>query len=240
MSINNPKILVACPTSDLKDYCVKDFIINVRSFTYPADLIMIDNSADKNHIEKFMDMKVDCMWVKPSEKGIKYTIAESQEVMRRYFMRKPHYDYLFSLESDQFPPINILELLLSFNKDVISLPYFVSEGGQSRLLMRKIRKNKKNQLEFYEVPAHEQSKYLTGCIRNDISNNGIGCMLIKRNVLKNIKFRITKDDCYSDTHFHTDIFKQGIDNWLYTGAVSYHKNTTWDIIEELELLNKKT
>ena len=43
--MNYPKVLVSFPTSDKKDYCVDDFIKQIKNFTYPLyDIFVVDNS----------------------------------------------------------------------------------------------------------------------------------------------------------------------------------------------------
>lgn len=230
------KILIASPTSNHKDYCLEDFIINTRRFTYPADLFLVDNSTDPDYHKKIIDYGVNCVhYKKLAGEPLKRTMAACNNIIRDKALNEG-YDYVLSLETDQFPPINFIELLLSFNKKVISLPYFINEGPKSHLLMSVLAR-KNNKITFEKIPAIEQLKYITGGLTNKIRNNGIGCMLISKEVLKKIEFKATiEDDAYADTHFHISLFQEGIENWLYTGALSIHRNSNWDVILDLETL----
>ena len=38
------KVLISCPTAQAKDYCVDEFIEQIKSFTYPLyDIFILDN-----------------------------------------------------------------------------------------------------------------------------------------------------------------------------------------------------
>ncbi len=232
----NKKILIASPTSKHKDYCLNDFIIHTKMFTYSHDLFLVDNSEDPEYHKKILSYGVDCVHYNPAGQELKHVMSACNNIIRAKVL-SGKYDFLISLETDQFPPINFIELLLSYDKDVISLPYFIYEGEQSRLLLSKLTKAGKT-LTFEKIPPPEQAKYITGDSINTIGNNGIGCMLIKRHVLEKIKFKTNEEDVFADTHFHISLFRHGIENWLYTGAISTHRNSSWDLIDDLNYLNK--
>ncbi len=52
-----PKILIACPTSDTKDYCWLDWITNVKNIDYPKDRmeIMVVDNSHTNSYKKYLD-----------------------------------------------------------------------------------------------------------------------------------------------------------------------------------------
>ena len=50
------RVLVAMPTADKKDYCVDEFIEQIKTFTYPLyDIFVLDNSKDPKHVQKFWE-----------------------------------------------------------------------------------------------------------------------------------------------------------------------------------------
>ncbi len=47
-----PKILIAAPQADVKNYCFEDWLRNVRQFTYPKskiDIFLADNSRTSDN-----------------------------------------------------------------------------------------------------------------------------------------------------------------------------------------------
>jgi hypothetical protein len=73
--------------------------------------------------------------------------------------------------------------------------------------------------------------------------NGIGCILIKREVLEQITFRVMKTEIgYPDSFFHSDIFMLGIINWVDTSIIPKHWNSRWGTIpndlKHAQLINK--
>ena len=98
---SQPRILVGCPTADVKDYCLEKYIKAVKSLTYPNyDVLIVDNSEDNNYLEK---IKKHLPVIKaPHEENVKDRIINS----RSCFNVK---DLTFIL----FPPILTLLLFIS-------------------------------------------------------------------------------------------------------------------------------
>ncbi len=47
------KILVGCPTAEVKEYCLKQYAEAVKSLSYNNyNILLVDNSADSNYSEK--------------------------------------------------------------------------------------------------------------------------------------------------------------------------------------------
>jgi len=43
--MKTPKILLGCPTSDYKEYCLKEYVKSVKTLDYPCyDILLVDNS----------------------------------------------------------------------------------------------------------------------------------------------------------------------------------------------------
>jgi len=52
-----PKVLIACPTSDKKDYCLDDWYENILKTEYPNyTILMVDNSHDETYHNKIQNM----------------------------------------------------------------------------------------------------------------------------------------------------------------------------------------
>mgnify|MGYP003625381670 CR=1 FL=1 len=214
-----PKVLVSCPTAQVKDYCVKEFIKQIKSFTYPLyDIFILDNSPDPNHVNMF--------W----ENGIK--------ALRDYFL-SGDYDYLLMIESDVFTGESIIENLVSYadvygagavtatyeirkeTEDVLCLTATVDQLGvrSERILPRDTGFNVMGQ---GCVPL----KHLLNDPEAKITATGIGCTLFDREVMNNIKFRVdakTSKTAYSDTYIFTDIANMGYEILINSDLICTHK-----------------
>ena len=118
-----PKVLVGCPTSNYKEYCLKEYAEAVKSLTYPNyNILLIDNSKDDIYLKKINGIGL------PAKKGPWFEgalkrIITSRNILREEILEKG-YDYLLSLEQDVISPKDIIERLLRHKKQVISAIYF--------------------------------------------------------------------------------------------------------------------
>jgi GT2 family glycosyltransferase len=119
------KILIASPTYDGMEYCFKEFIEHIKSIDYLSlDILIIDNSRTKKffrNIRKIPRIKVIYDDTR-EEKNIQRLISSRNKIIN-YAMEK-NYDYLLMMDSDVMVPSNILNRLLSHNRDVCSGLYF--------------------------------------------------------------------------------------------------------------------
>jgi hypothetical protein len=228
----NPKVLLAAPTSRHKDYCFDAWVKNVKSLTYPVDVLIVDNTPDKgNYAYRKIVKYFPVMHVEPDMNEDSFNlITRCQNIIRNYFLGNG-YDYLFMLESDHFPPCNVVEYLLSKNKKVVSLPYFIGQSFMSKVLQfdnedfgtERLSRVMDIDKTFLNWNGKLKPKYQTG----------LGCTLISRDVLQRIKFRIPENNsekCHADVFFHEDLAKLGIQNFVSEIAFSHHQNTGWSKI----------
>lgn len=232
-------ILLAAPTSNYKDYCMVAWIkwITTDFSVLPYDILIVDNSKDDTYhetIKKELGDKGKVLHL-PYKKGrtIHNTIAESNELIRQYFIENK-YDYLFFNESDVFAPKNTIEYLLQLNKYVVGLPYFISHHYQSRLITYTFERagyirsslNKTLQKSFIEF---------NGQIVNS-NNIGLGALLIHRGVLDMIDFTTDLADenkTHADTVFHQKLLQKGIPVHQVQKHIALHLNGDWGIVTKL-------
>lgn len=134
------------------------------------------------------------LWKKfDSVTTIRERIARCQEVMRKYALNLK-YDFAFSLESDVFPPLNIIEWLVSFNKPLIGCSYFHSfgEGEGVTMLLHEIATYNDGSQELHRLSFRQQCEFMDGTIKPAVQP-GIGCMLIRADVLAKTQFRLITD-----------------------------------------------
>lgn len=112
-----PKVLLNCPTYDKKSYCWQKWRDMIKSLSYPNfDVLFVDNSKDKKYFEEISkDFNVIHKHIEGDPRKV---VSESRNILRDEFF-KGDYDYFFSLEQDVFPPFDVIERLISHDKDIV-------------------------------------------------------------------------------------------------------------------------
>lgn len=234
----NPKILIATPTSQYKDYCVEDWSKSISSLTYPnLDILILDNSEDKEHVHTFTKYKFRpntfLMHVpkKETDKNLCYLMARCNEISR-VFALKNNYDYILSIESDIFAPHkDCVQELLSHNVDVVGYNYFISQLYKSSLV-NYISVNPNFIVQENVITFEDIYNFIN--IKNrlqEVESLGLGFILIKRNVFSEIPFRVSEDEFskehHADTFYHLDIKRKGVIVWCDNKHILTHRNTGW-------------
>ena len=227
------KILVACPTADVKDYCFSDWVDNVKSFTYPNfDVYVCDNSINRDYYtqkKKELETKDDNSFrlgrVNPLiYPDFKWALAKSHDNCRVLAL-KENYDYLLHLESDVFPPIDIIERLLSARRKVVGAMYHIEVGERSKLMIQEIEEFGNEHRETYNLD--ETDLYFVDGSVKPVFSCGLGCVLIHKSILKQITFRYEDGaPVHPDSFFFGDLKKQGIPAFVDTSIYCEHKNHT--------------
>jgi len=212
-----PKILVGCPTSFHKEYCLKEYAQAIKSLIYSNyDILLIDNSKDNSYFNKIKSF--DLPVIKgPYFEGALDRIIESRNILREYAL-KNNYDYFLSLEQDVIPPKDIIEQLLKPKKRAISAVYFnyFTKNNETRILPV-IWSKMDNKLKCVLKPS-ELNK---GLLRIAIS--GLGCILIHKTVLNKLKFRYEKnEEAFDDIYFALDCKKNNIPIYADTNLIVKH------------------
>ena len=237
------KVLISCPTAQAKDYCVDEFIEQIKSFTYPLyDIFILDNSPDKNHVYKFWNNGIKAVH-EPFNGNFKTfsgreELARHQNIIRNYFLNGD-YDYLLMIESDVFTGESIIENLVSYadvyKVGAVTVTYEIRKEEEEVLCLTStvdqlgVRSEKilnrsagydimgKGTLSIYHLLNDTQAK---------ITATGIGCTLFTRDVMENIEFRVDRKlstTAYSDTYIFTDIKKAGYEVLINSNLICTHK-----------------
>lgn len=218
-----PKVLVACPSADIKDYCMEDWIKNVRNFTYPNfDLFMCDNSEKYIFYNKWKH-EIAMEHLDPNKFDyFKLCLAKSHDRCRLRALQMG-YDYLLHLESDVFPPIDIIESLLSHNKQIAGAMYHIMDGEESMIMIQNIEKEGNVQRDTVNIGRNDIS-FIDGKLKK-VFSLGLGCVLIHKSVLSQIQFRCPPNSpVHPDSFFYSDINKIGISAWVDTSILCEHRN----------------
>jgi len=210
------KILVGCPTSQHKKYCLNEYLEGIKNLTYEnIHLVLVDNSETDEYYEKLKKIGVSVIRGKNFE-NIKDSVINSRNILRKYCLEND-YDYLLSLEQDVVPQKDVIEKLLKHNKKIIGALYFyLGKDKETLLPMVWIHHEGEfaRRLEFHEIPEEELIEVIT-C--------GLGCVLIKRDVLEKIEFRHEKNqDPWDDLWFAEDAREKGFKVYVDTGARCKH------------------
>jgi hypothetical protein len=225
-----PRILIAVPTYDAKNYCLDAFMDNIKNFSYPKgniEIYVADNSkSNKNALMIRDKYKVKTFWKDYSDMSLMEKLADSHNQLRRYFLESNN-DYMFHLESDIFPPSDIIEQLLWCRKPIVNALYQIFDGSWRNPCIRLQDKKAPHYDEFmfpYEL-GNFHHHWIDGTLKETYIA-GIGCCLMKRPIMQNFEFRSGKEEISSppDTYFADDLRAGKVQNWVHTGILCFHWN----------------
>lgn len=224
-----PKVLVCAPQHESKNYCFVQWLERVRSFTYPNyDIFLADNSETTDNYKYIIDLGVKCEYIKKNDKGLLFTINDAHNACREYAIRH-NYDYILHLETDVFPPLDVIERLMNHKRRVCSGLYDIFYGKSRKLMVQIDEQYSRNVRGFRSVRFIEEGEvnFFDGTVKR-VYHAGIGCILIERDVFKKIPFRVVaKADYHSDTWFANDCMQNNIPIYVDTMVQCQHYNTTW-------------
>lgn len=224
-----PKVLIAIPTYEGKNYCLDAFLDNVRKFDYPKnkiDIYIADNSATNANarmINKKYGIKV--FWKDYTGYDVFEKLADSHNQLRRYFLESDC-DYMLHLESDIFPPKDVIQQLLWCRKPIVNALYQVFDGGwRTPCIALNDQKHELSQhFVFHTTLDAFWHWYIDGQLKKTFIA-GIGCCLMQKKVMKLFSFRHDKHEQKPpDTWFAEDLRHAGVQNWVHTGLLCFHWN----------------
>jgi hypothetical protein len=229
-------VLLACPVSNYKNYIFWDWLEHIKKLSYPVDFIFVDNSKDDLFSNKIKAAGFKCIHLNPDfdDYSKRYSIAASMDYIRAYAVIQK-YDYLFSLECDIFPPLDIIERLIKIDNPVSSALYFTNYGAKSQLMVMRLEKPEFGPSTISRILTTDESFLFTdGTIKN-VYGAGLGCTLIKNEVLQNIRFRVIPEQhTHHDVIFANDLYKRQIPVKVDTSIICKHVNSDWTKIFENE------
>ena len=234
-----PKVLVSFPTSDKKDYCVDDFIKQIKTFTYPLyDIFIVDNSESPEHIKKFHREGIKAIHEPLNKKkDFREELARHQNIIREYFLNGG-YDYLMMIESDVFTGECIIEKLVSYaeasNVGAVTCTYEINRGEPTLCLtsttdFRGVRSEKMLERSHgYDIMGQGVVGLNELLVDPDarITATGIGCTLFSKEALNSVAFRVDLDlnkRAYSDTFIFTDIANKGFQVLIDSNIICEHR-----------------
>jgi GT2 family glycosyltransferase len=215
------KLLVGCPTSFHKEYSLKEYADSVKSLDYNNyDILIVDNSQDDVYLNKIKEYGLNAI-KGPYFKGAIKRIIESRNILRKYVLDN-NYDYFLSLEQDVIPNKDILNKLISHNKEVVSGIYFVHNiiNNQKKLIPQVFIELKNKTNELPDMRWLTETEFLSNKLIKIVSC-GLGCVLIHRKILEKIEFR-SENNNFDDRFFGIDLYKKNIPMYCDTSVKCKH------------------
>tara|TARA_R110000824_G_scaffold305007_1_gene492756 strand:+ start:352 stop:1059 length:708 start_codon:yes stop_codon:yes gene_type:complete len=223
-----PKILIAAPQSDVKNYCFVDWLMNIKKFSYPQDrieLYLADNSDTKLNVIRLTEVGITAKYIPKNGRGIIETMVECHQSCVQYAIDND-FDYILHLETDVFPPHDVLSKLMIEDKPIACGLYHILEGAYREPMIRVLEDNNQGYMNAESI-RDNQGSYIDGQMLN-VFSAGLGCALISKDVFSKIKFRFVEGkDQHPDTWFAMDMKSQDIPISVHTGLVCEHRNGTW-------------
>ncbi|MEK6826127.1 MAG: hypothetical protein AABX90_00685, partial [Nanoarchaeota archaeon] len=210
----DPRILVGCPVSDYHEYSTDRYLDAIRKINYSNyDVLLADNSKADDFSKKLQERGINVIRIEHSD-APKKRIIDSRNALREAVLEK-NYDYFLSLEQDVIPPLDIIKKFISHNKEVVTGIYFnhypgLNEPISLAFIETGIKGYGMRTLSDEELNSNRLLK-INAC--------GLGCVLIAKEILKKIKFRIDpRFDEFDDMPFCRDIRDKNIELYADTSV----------------------
>lgn len=225
-----PKVLVGCPTSDLKGYALERYTEGVKDLDYKSfDLLLVDNSKTDDYLKKIKSLGLPVV-KGPYNESARQRIIGSRNIIRQKVLDEG-YEYFFSLEQDVVPPKDVIQRLLSHDKRIVTGVYFSYQTNNDVTLLVPLlwKKVKGEEVRFMLEREVLEPKLM------EVGACGLGCVLIHRGVLEKVKFRYDKNDKgFDDMWFCKDASNAGFKIFADTSVKCKHliKGWSWEGIKK--------
>lgn len=237
------KVLISCPTAAAKNYCFEEWIENVMKFTYPnCDIRLFDNTDDGGVNAKYLNDYVNAQYGNISGKFfaentlVKHNLKTSSIIAKmcvshndcRTYALNNEYDYMFHLESDIFPPKDVIERLMFRQKNIVAGLYWIGEGIRRKaMVLEPLKLSDYCYSGLYLSPNIGEIRLFNGELQL-ASQVGLGCVLISKKALQRVPFRYeVNGECHPDTYWSQDCAEMKIPIHLDSSVVCRHENRAW-------------
>lgn len=229
--MNDKKILVCAPQHISKMYAWSAYSNVLRNLTYEnVEFFFSDNSDTEDNSNFIKSQGFNCEHLKPKKgESLFSKITQSHEACRAYFL-KGDYDYMLHLETDVIPPIDIIERLLQKELPVVSAMYDIGVGFERYGMIHGLAKHETLNIKGYKsVDYLKESEVIeVNGFTTKVLGCGLGCVLIRRDIVSMVKFR--NDDkilASADTFWSMDLYANSVPLYLATDIYCKHMNEDW-------------
>jgi len=260
--MKSPRVLVAAPTYEGKDYCIHEYLEAVRNLDYNNyDHIMVDNTKGNKYARRLRKLGVNAFRVSRGANS-RQAINNSMNFIREYFLNS-NYDYLLVVESDLFPQRDTIQRLIGHKKAVVGSFYLLGHASDDvpfekatqllkhdlitknvyhevikglqprRACLFHLDRKEDGQLGTRGVTQKETEMYFRKGLRQ-VHGCGMGCTLIRRDIME--RFSFWTDDRYKskhhDVYFYVQLHNEGIYAFVDTDVLIEHQPSKWDDVKD--------
>ena len=231
-NIKQPKVLIAVITSEANVHCQNAWLGKVMFLQGFYDIIIFENSSTIENFKKlqFASHNYPNVIVKRGKlraNTIANKIVENRNLVLDYIRKHEEYDYVLMMDSDIFPPTQVIIDLLKHKKDITMALCYVWTNDMA---------NTRPACNFF--PADIKTGIATKWLEEGkprllpLAQSGLGCVMFKADILRknsDLKFynkKIkSKDGCYvmnEDLTFTGHLEERGYKIWLDQVLVCKH------------------
>ena len=232
-------MLIFSPTYEGKEYCRKRFIDNVKKINYPNyEFIMVDNSVSPRYYKK-LKLKNIPIYRVPRGNNSREALAAAQNFARKYAIDNG-FDYVLSLESDLFPPADIIQRLLKHWQPIVGALYYLGGyidpvRGVKKPIVPCVFMTKEDGSGGTRFVTREEHQLFTesGGLKK-VHGMGVGCTLIDIELLKNYYFWCDNrfENKHSDVYFYMKLWNDKVPVYVDYDTVVEHKPSAWSIVKD--------
>lgn len=238
-----PRVLVGCPTYSGMEYCLNDFVESVRNLSYgDYEVLFVDNSSEEGYFKKLNGFGIrtvrDDFQGKAMDK-----IVHSRNLILEFAVREG-FDFVLMMDQDVIPQRDVIEKLLSCEKDIVSgvyYNYFASSGVVKWLpvawmeidddVFRELKSKGAlpENIRIEDLRRHlTQSEVDSGEVFEVLQHAG-GCVLISRKVFEKVKYEVVDLGAAGfggmssdDVGFRKNAVREGFKVYCNTAVVCKH------------------
>ena len=224
---NVPKVLVAIPIFDQKDYIFKENFEAIKNIDYPNyDYVYIDNSASSAYVKKLRRRGAKAVRV-PRGGNSRQALCNSQNYARNKAIQG-NYDFLMFVESDLIPTPECIRRLMNHQVGVAGATYYIGTDIKIPCVFTTEWKSEQHQMGTRLITLNEVDSFLNTGLRR-IHGMGLGCTLIRIDIIKRYPFwydeRFTSK--HSDVYFYMELQNDSVPVYIDSDYVIPHYPSKW-------------
>lgn len=227
-----PKVLIFSPTYEGKEYCRKRFVDTINEIQYPnKEFIMIDNSINDDYYNLLKLEGVPVHRV-PRGNNSREALTNAQNYARKYAIDND-FDYILSVESDLFPPKDVIFRLLRHSKPIVGCLYMLGGYEFNGKILPKIpcvfltKNDGSGGTRFITNEEHEELSSVGGL--HQVHGMGVGCTLIRIDIVKKYPFWCDNrfDNKHSDVYFYMNLWNDKVPVYVDYDCEVEHQPSDW-------------
>lgn len=228
-----PKVLVAIPTYEGKDYAFAENLQCVKSFNYPNyDYVYIDNSSSLNYYLKLRRRGISPKNIVRVPRGpnSRQALCNAQNYARNKVLNEG-YDYLMFVESDLFPKEDTIWRMLNHAEPVVGSLYFIGFDDQ-KIPCIFFKDLKDSGLMGTRLIYPQDVQKFIGSGLQRVHGCGLGCTLIHKSVIERFGFWYDErfDNKHSDVYFYMDLDNNNVPVYVDTDVIVKHQPSQWGLV----------